>query len=151
MPYIEFSTQKRIKAENNDGKDGKALRKLMNNIIYGKTMQNLRNRINAKLVKNEKDYLKCKSKSSYMSHKIFDNNFVAIRKSKLALKLNKLAYTRMCILEINKVLMYEFHYDYIKNKYGNKLKLLFTDTASLMYEIKTEDAYEDFSSNKGIY
>ena len=151
MPYIEFSTQKRIEAEKNNGKDGKTLRKLMNNAIYGKTMQNLRNRINAKLVKNEKDYLKCKSKSSYMSYKIFNNNFVAIRKGKLALKLNKLAYTRMCILKMNKVLMYEFHYDYIKNKYGNKLKLLFTDTGSLMYEIKTEDAYEDFSSDKGIY
>ena len=86
-----------------------------------------------------------------MSYKIFNNNFVAIRKGKLALKLNKLAYTRMCILKMNKVLMYEFHYDYIKNKYGNKLKLLFTDTGSLMYEIKTEDAYEDFSSDKGIY
>ena len=54
----------------------------------------------------------------------------------------------MCILELSKVLMYEFHYDYIKNKYDNKSKLLFTDTDSLMYEIKTEDVYEDFGSNK---
>ena len=57
-----------------------------------KTMENLRNRIDVKLVNNEKDYLKCTSKSTYMSHKIFDNNSVAIRKSKLALKLNKPAY-----------------------------------------------------------
>ena len=54
----------------------------------------------------------------------------------------------MCILQLAKLLMYEFHYDYIKNKYGDKSRLLFTDTASLMYEIKTEDAYEDFSSDK---
>ena len=54
----------------------------------------------------------------------------------------------MHILELCKVLMYEFHYDYIKNKYGNKLKLLFTDTDSLMYEIKAENVYEDFSSDK---
>ena len=68
-------------------------------------------------------------------------------KSKLALKLNKQAYIGMCILELSKVLMYKFHYDYIKNKYDNKSKLLFTDTDSLMCEIKTEDVYEDFSSN----
>ena len=54
----------------------------------------------------------------------------------------------MCILELSKVLMYEFHYDYIKNKYGNNSKLLFTDTESLMYEIKTEDIYEDFDFSK---
>ena len=52
----------------------------------------------------------------------------------------------MCILELSKVLMYEFHYDYIKNKYDSKSKLLFTVTDSLIYEIKTEDVYEDFSS-----
>ena len=57
----------------------------------------------------------------------------------------------MYILELCKVLMYEFHYDYIKNKYGNKLKLLFTDTDSLMYEIKAENVYEDFSSDKEMF
>ena len=66
-----------------------------------------------------------------MMHKIFDNNLVVKRKSKLALKLNKPAYIGMCILELSKVLMYEFHYHYIKNKYDNKSKLLFTDTDSL--------------------
>ena len=83
-----------------------------------------------------------------MLHKIIDNNLVAIRKSKLALKLNKPAYIGMCILEESKVLMHEFHYHFIKNKYDNKSKLLFADTDSLMYEIKTEDLYEGFSSNK---
>ena len=85
--YIEFNTQKRIEAEKYNGKDGKALYKLMNNAIYGKAMENLRNRIDVKLVNNEKDYLKCTSKPTYMSHKIFDNNLVAIRKNKLALNL----------------------------------------------------------------
>ena len=83
-----------------------------------------------------------------MSHKLFDNNLFAIQKSKGSLKLNKLADIGMCIFELSKVLIYEFHYDYIKNKDDNKSKLLFTDTDSLMYEIKTEDVYEDFSSNK---
>ena len=67
-----------------------------------------------------------------MSHKIFDNNLVAIRQSKVALRLNKPAYTGMYILELSKVLIYEFHYDYIKNQYDNKSKLLFTDTDSLI-------------------
>ena len=57
----------------------------------------------------------------------------------------------MCILELNKVFMYNFHYHYIKNKYGNKSKLLFTDTDSLMYEIKTADVYEDFNSDKEMF
>ena len=139
-PYIEFNTKKRIEAEKNNDKDRKVLYKLMNNAIYRKTMEN-----------NEKDYLKCTSKPSYMPHKIFDNNLVAIRKSKLALKLNKPAYIGICILELSKVLMYKFHCDYIKNKYANKSKLLFTDTDNLMYEIKTEDVYENFSSDKEMF
>ena len=123
----------------------------MNNAIYGKTIENLRNRINVKLVNNKKNYLKCTSKPTYMSQKIFGNNLVAVRKRKLALKLNKPAYIRMCILELSKVLMYEFHYDYIKNKYDNKSKLLFTETDSLMFEIKTEDIYEYFSIDKEMF
>ena len=57
----------------------------------------------------------------------------------------------MCILGLNKVLMHEFHYDYIKNKYVSNLNLLFTDTNSFMYEIKTEDVYEDFSKDKEMF
>ena len=56
----------------------------------------------------------------------------------------------MCILELSKMLMYKFHYDYIKNKYDNNLRL-FTDTDSLMYEIKTEDVCKDFSNNKEMF
>ena len=94
-------------------KDGKALYKLKNNAIYRKTMENLWNRINVKLVNNKKDCLKCRSKPSYMSHKTFDNNLVEIYKIKIALNLNKAADIGMCILELSKVLMYKFHYDYI--------------------------------------
>ena len=100
----------------------------MNNAVYRKTMENLRYRINVKLIKHEKDYLKCTSKPSYMSPKIFDNNLVTIHQSKLALKLSKPEYIGMCILLLSKVLMYEFHNDYFKNKYDNKSKLLFSDT-----------------------
>ena len=89
------------------------------------------------------------SKSSRMSHKIYDNDLVEIRKNKFALTLNKPAYMRMFILELSKVLMYEFNYVYIKKKYGNNSRLLFTDTDSLMYE--TEDVYEDFSNDKEMF
>ena len=65
----------------------------------------------------------------------------------MTLTLNKPADIGMCILELSKVIIYEFHYDYIKNKYGNNSRLLFTDTDSLMYEIKTEDVYEYFSND----
>ena len=74
-----------------------------------------------------------------MSHKTLDNNLVEIYKIKIALNLNKAADIGMCILELSKVLMYKFHYDYIKNKYDNKSNLFFTNTDSLMYKIKTED------------
>ena len=83
-----------------------------------------------------------------MSQKTFDNNLIAIRKNNVTLTLSKRAYDRMCILELSNLSIYEFHYDYIKNKYGNNLRLLFTDTSSLMYEIRTVDVYEDFSNDK---
>ena len=75
---------------------------------------------------------------------------MVIGKSKHALKLNKPTYIEVCILKLSKVLMYKFHYDYIQSNYGNSSRLLFTYTDSLIYEIKTEDVYEDFSSNKEI-
>ena len=106
--------------------------KLSNNTIYEKKFENLSNIIDVKLVNNEKDYLKCTSKPSYVSHKIFDNNLVVIRKSKLILKLNKSEYIGMCILDLSKVLMSKFCYDHFKNKYNNKSKLLFTDTVECM-------------------
>ena len=111
-------------------------------------MENLRNSTRVKLLSSEKDFLKCTSKPSYMSHKIFDNNLVAIRKSKLALSLNKPVYIGMCTLELSNELMYEFHCDDIKNRYESNSKLFFTDADSLIYEIKTDDVYEDFSSDK---
>ena len=85
-----------------------------------------------------------------MSQKIFDNDLLVIFESKVVLTLNKPAYGAM-ILDFSKVIMYKFHYDYVKNKYGNNSRLSFTDTDSLMYEIKTEDVYEDFSKNKELF
>ena len=86
-----------------------------------------------------------------MSQNMFNNNFMAIHKNKATLTSNKPAYVRICILDLSKVLMHEFHYDYIKNKYGNSSRLLFTDTDILMYEIKNEDIYEDFRRDKEMF
>ena len=83
-----------------------------------------------------------------MSHKIFDHDLAVIHQSKVTLTINKPAYIGMCILELSKVLMYKFHYDYIKRKYGNNSRLLLPDTESLMYDIKIGDVYQDFSNNK---
>ena len=114
-------------------------------------LENLRNRTDVRLVRNKKDYLKWASKPSYMSQKIFDNDLVAMRKSKVTLTLNKLAYVEICILHLGKVLMYKSHYDYIKNKYGNNSRLLLTDDDSLIYKIKTKDVYEDFGKDKEMF
>ena len=82
-----------------------------------------------------------------MSQKIFDHDLVAMHKSKATLITNKPAYVGMCILDLNKALIYVFNYDYSKNKCDNNSRLLFTDTDSLMYESKTKDIYEDFSKD----
>ena len=123
----------------------------MNNTVCGKTMENLRNKIDVRLAKNEKDYLKRTSKPGYMSQKTFDHDLMAICKSEATLASNKPAYAGVCKLDLSKVLMYEFNYDYIKNKYDNNSRLLLTDNDSLMYESKPKDAYEDFIITRGEF
>ena len=85
--YANCNTQKRVEAEKNDGKDRKVQYKLMNNAVYSKSMEKLRNKIDIKLVRKEKDYLKWTSKPSHMSQKIFDNDLVTIHKIKVTLSL----------------------------------------------------------------
>ena len=143
--YIDFNTSKRTNAKNSFEKD---FFKLMNNSVFGKTMENLRKRVDVRLVTDEKKLLKMTSKPTYVSSKIFNEDLVAIHKIKETLTLNRPAYVGMCILDLSKTLMYDFHYNYIKSKYEDKAKLLFTDTDSLMYEIETSDAYKDFFSDK---
>ena len=120
----------------------------MNNSVFGKTMENLRKRVDVRLVTDEKKLLKWVSRPTYVSSKIFNEDLVAVHKIKETLTLNRPAYVGMCILDLSKTLMYDFHYNYIKDKYGDKAKLLFTDTDSLMYEIQTDDVYKDLFSDK---
>ena len=143
--YIDFNTQKRTNAKNSFEKD---FFKLMNNSVFGKTMENLRKRVDVRLVTDKEKLLKLASKPTYVSSKIFNENLVAVHKIKETLTLNRPAYVGMCILDLSKTLMYDFHYNYIKQKYDNKAKLLFTDTDSLTYEIQTDDVYADFWSDK---
>ena len=146
--YIDFNTIKRTNAKNDFEKD---FFKLMNNSVFGKTMENIRKRVDVRLVTDEKKLLKLTSKPTYVSSKIFNDNLVAFHKIKETLTLNRPAYVGMCILDLSKTLMYDFHYNYIKKKYGDKAKLLFTDTDSLTYEIEAEDVYKDFWKDKDIF
>ena len=107
-------------------------------------MENIRKRVDVRLVTDENKLLKYASKPTYVSSKIFNENLVAVHKIKETLTLNRPAYVGMCILDLSKTLMYDFHYNYIKDKYKNKAKVLFTDTDSLTYEIEAEDVYQDF-------
>ena len=143
--YIDYNTEKRKNAKNDFEKD---FFKLMNNSVFGKTMENIRKRVDVRLVTDEKKLLKLTSKPTYVSSKIFNENLVAVHKIKETLTLNRPAYVGMCILDLSKTLMYDFHYNYIKNKYGKKAKLLFTDTDSLTYEIEAKDVYKDFFKDK---
>ena len=134
--YIDFNTEKRKHANNSFEKD---FFKLMNNSVFGKTMENLCKRVHVRLVTNEKKLDKINLKPTYVSSKIFNKNLVAVHKIKEMLTLDRPAYVGMCILDLSKTLMYDFHHNYIKKKYNDRAKLLFTDTDSLTYEIETVD------------
>ena len=121
----------------------------MNNSVFGKTMENLCKWVDVRPVTNEKKPDKLISKPN-MSSKIFNKNLLAVHKVKETLTLNRLAYVGMCILDLSKTLMYDFHYIYIK-KYNNRARLLFTDMDSLTYEIEAEDVYKDFWNDKGMF
>ena len=143
-PYIEMNTNLRTKAKNNFEKD---FFKLMNNSVFGKTMENIRNRVNVKLVNTQEKFKKLSAKPNYKGCKIFSENLISVHMKKTSLTMNKPVYLGMCILDLSKTIMYDFHYNYIKPKYGAKSKLLFTDTDSFMYEIETEDFYKDISKD----
>ena len=143
-PYIDKNTNLRAKAKNNFEKD---YYKLMNNSVFGKTMENLRNRVDVRLVNTKEKLRKLVAKPNFKSRKIFNENLVSVHMSKTSLLMNKPIYLGMCILDLSKIIMYDFHYNYIKSKYEDKAKLLFTDTDSLMYEIETEDFYKDISGD----
>ena len=142
--YIDTNTNLRTQAKNNFEKD---FFKLMNNSVFGKTMENIRNRVDVKLVNTEEKFKKLVAKPNFQSRKIFNENLISVHMKKTSLTMNKPVYLGMCILELSKTLMFDFHYKYIKQKYGDNAKLLFTDTDSFLYEIKTDNFYKDISGD----
>ena len=146
--YIDFNTSKRKEAKNEFEKD---FFKLMNNSVFGKTMENLRKRQNIKLVTDFNKFKKETSKPTFIHGKIFNEKLVALHNIQEQLCLNKPVYVGFSVLEISKTLMYNFHYGFIKNNYNENAKLLYTDTDSLLYEVKTENIMKDLYNNKNLF
>jgi hypothetical protein len=146
--YIELNTEMRKKATNEFEKD---FYKLMNNSPFGKTMENIRNRVDVQLVKSEKEAEKLVNQPRFKRFNTFDENLVALHMRKKKLCFNKPIYVGVAILELSKTLMYDFHYNVIKKKYNDKAKLLMTDTDSLCYEIQTDDVYKDMFEDRQLY
>ncbi|XP_064629257.1 uncharacterized protein LOC135488549 [Lineus longissimus] len=149
-PYIMLNTDLRRRATNDFDKD---LYKLMNNSVFGKTMENVRKRVDVKLVRaSEEDKLRrLIAKPNYARSKIFDDNLAALHMHETNLYLNRPIYVGMFILDLSKLLMYDFYYNQIKVKYGSGANLLYTDTDSLLMQIETEDIYADMAGESDLY
>ena len=143
-PYIDINTKLGTEAKNNFEKD---FFKLMNNAVFGKTMENVRKHRDIKLVTTDKRRNQLASEPNYHTTKHFSDNLMAIEMKKTRVKMNKPIYLDMSILDISKTLVYEFWYDYIKPKYQDKAKLCYMDTDSFIIHIKTEDFYKDIASD----
>ena len=123
--------------------------KLMNTSVSGKTMENVRKHRDIKLVTTEEKRSKLVSEPNYHATKCFSKNLLDIEMKKTKVKMNKSIYLGMSILDISKALMYEFWYDYIKPKYGDKVKLYYMYTDSFVIHIFTVDFFEDISNDVG--
>src|SRR6218665_12710 len=130
--YIDLNTDLRTGATNEFEKD---FFKRMNNSVFGKTLENIENHVDIKLVCDEKEANKLLARPSYDRVTIFHENLIVVHMKRAKLFYNKPIYLGMCILDLSKTLMYDFHYNYILPKYAERARLLFTDTDSLAYEI----------------
>ena len=139
-----MNAELRKKAKNDFEKD---LFKLMNNAVFGKTMENLRKHKDIKLVTTDKRRNQLVSKPNYHTTKWFSENLLEIEMKKANVKMSKPIYLGLSILEISKILMYEFWYGYVKQKYGDNVKLRYIDTDSFIMHIKTEDFYKDIADD----
>ena len=142
--YIDFNTQLRTATTNDFEMD---FFKLMNNLVFGKTMENIRKPRNIKLVTTEEKYLCMVMKPNFKSRVLFGENLMGCEMGKIKVVMNKPVYLGQAILDLSKIVMYEFHYDYMIPKYGDRLKLCYMDMDSLVYDIKTEDFYEDIADD----
>ena len=143
-PYIDMNTELRKAAKNDFEKD---LFKLMNNSVFGKTMENIRKHRDIKLVTTDKKRSKLVSEPNYHTINLISEDLSIIEMKKTKVKMNEPIYLGLSILEISKTLMYEFWHDYMKPKYNNDVKLCYMDTGSFIMNIKTNDFYEDIASD----
>ena len=142
--YIDVNTELRKKATNDFEKD---IFKLMNNAVFGKTMENVRKHRDIKLVKMDKKSNKLVSESNFHTMKLTDNNLAIIEMRKVKVKMNKPIYLGLSILDISKITMYEFWYVYVKIKYEDRARLCYMDMDSFVVNIKTKDFYKDIAEN----
>ena len=138
-PYIDFNTQLRSKAANDFEKD---FFKLMNSSVFGKTMENFRKHRNINLVTSKDVYLKTVKKPNFKSGVLFGENLMGCEMEKIKVVMNKPVYLGQAILDLSKLVMYEFHYDYMRKKFKD-LQLCYMDTDSLVYHIGTDDFYAE--------
>ena len=143
-PYIEMNTKLRTEAKNDFEKD---FFKLMNNSVFGKTLENLRKHRDIKLVTADKGRNQLVSEPNYRTTRWCSEDLLAIEMKKIKVKMNKPVYLELLILDISKILMYELWHDYIKPKYQNNATLCYMDTDSFIIHIKTEDFYKDIAND----
>ena len=139
-----MNTKLRTNAKNDFEKD---FCKLMNNAAFGKTMENVRKHRNITLVTPDRRRNQLASELNYHTTKYFSENLLAIEMKKTKVKMNKPVYLGMSLLDINKTLMHEFWYDYVKPKYQDNAKLCYMDTDSFIIHIKTEDFYGEIAND----
>ena len=142
--YIDFNTNLQMKATNEFEKD---FFKFMNNAVFGKTMENVRKHRNIKLVRTDNKRNKLVSEPNYHTMKLISDNLAIIEMKKVKVKMNKPIYLGLSILELSKITMYEFWYDYVKVKYEDRVKLSYMDTDSFVLNVKTKDFYRDISED----
>ena len=149
-PYIEMNTQLRTKAANDFEKD---LYKLANNSVFGKTMENVREREKVLLVSSERRFRTIAAKSTFSGRWLkINDGLQAMHLKNHRVLLNKPIAVGMSILDLSKAHMYDFHYSVMLPKYGvDRLQLLFTDTDSLCYQIKTPNVYTDMFGMKELF
>ena len=139
-PYIEFNTEKRKNARNDFEKD---IFKLLNNAVFGKTMEDKRKHLDFEIVSDERRFMKCVNNPSFKHSHIINENLVGVEKQKPKLKLDKPIFIGMSILDLSKQHMYKFYYDVMKPKYGDNIRMVYTDTDSFVFHTRTDDIYQD--------
>ncbi|KAL4099018.1 hypothetical protein QTP88_023519 [Uroleucon formosanum] len=145
--YIQLNTEMRKKAVNEFEKD---FFKLLNNAVFGKTMESLRKRFKMELVSCPKRLQKLINKQTFKHCIKYNENLTAVSMANKIIKFCKPIYIGFAVLDISKSLMYEYHYGTMKSHFGDKINLMYTDTDSLIYHIKTDDFYKDLKSNANL-